>query len=181
MPPSPSITAANSGSCWGARPRSWPRAASSPKRAPPCDAPSPSETRARELGKDRADTRTLLGKHLLELADINLKLGAYAEASDAALKLPAPSRMATGGRPTSTPRESSRDWWSASEATIMREAVDRDRLSRQYLGRTVVLLREAIDTNPKMADRIKKDPEFKALESRPEYQTMMNTLVDLGQ
>ena len=42
------------------------------------------------------------------------------------------------------------------------------------------MLREAIDTDPKLADRIKKAPEFKALESRPEYQAMMNTLVDLG-
>ena len=57
---------------------------------------------------------------------------------------------------------------------------DRDRLIRPYLGRSIVLLREAIDTDPKLAGRIKDDPAIKALESRPEFQTMMNSLVNLG-
>ena len=54
---------------------------------------------------------------------------------------------------------------------------DRDQLVRNYLGRTVVLLREAIDTSPTLAGQIKVDADIKALESRPEFQAIMNTLV----
>ena len=43
---------------------------------------------------------------------------------------------------------------------------ERERLTRNFLGRTIVLLREAIDTNPKLADQIKADADIKALESR---------------
>ena len=57
---------------------------------------------------------------------------------------------------------------------------DRERLIRPYLGHSIVLLREAIDSNPKLAGRIKDDPAIKALESRPEFKTMMSSLVDLG-
>ena len=55
---------------------------------------------------------------------------------------------------------------------------DRDRLTRNYLGRTIVLLREAIDSSPTLADQIKTDPDIKPLESRPEFHTIMNTLVN---
>ena len=57
---------------------------------------------------------------------------------------------------------------------------DRERLTRPYLGRSIVLLREAIDSNPRMAGRIKDDPAIKALDSWAEFKTMMNSLVDLG-
>ena len=56
---------------------------------------------------------------------------------------------------------------------------ERDRLTRSYLGRTVVLLREVIDTDPKLAEQIKTDADIKLLQSRPEFQTMMNTLVNV--
>ena len=46
---------------------------------------------------------------------------------------------------------------------------NRDRLTRNYLGRTIVLLREAIDTDPKLADQMKSDTDIKRLESRPEF------------
>ena len=58
---------------------------------------------------------------------------------------------------------------------------DRDRLTRNYVGRTVVFLREAIDTNPKLADQIKADADIKLLESRPEFQAIMSALVNLSQ
>ena len=138
------------------------------------------QTRAVELSRNRADTRTLLGGHLLALAEVSLDLGAYPEAADAALKLPqAVPGAARGQAYFDAARILARSVVRAGADEKLAKA-DRDRLARQYLGRTIVLLREAIDTDPKLADRIKKDPEFKALESRPEYQTMMNTLVDLG-
>ena len=55
---------------------------------------------------------------------------------------------------------------------------ERDRLTRIYLTRTVVLLREAIDSNPKLADQIRADRDIKALEKHPQFQAIMNTLVD---
>ena len=58
---------------------------------------------------------------------------------------------------------------------------ERDRLPRHYLGRTIILLREATDSNPKLADQIKNDPDIKLLESRTDFQTIMNSLVQLGQ
>jgi hypothetical protein len=56
----------------------------------------------------------------------------------------------------------------------------KDELGRKFLGRTVVMLREAIDLNPKLAESIKNDPVFKELRDRPEFQTMLSSLVDLG-
>ncbi len=53
---------------------------------------------------------------------------------------------------------------------------ERNRLTRNYLGRTIVLVSEAIDGSPKRSDEIKKDPHIKALESRPEFRTIMDAL-----
>ncbi|MGP0069382.1 MAG: protein kinase domain-containing protein [Isosphaeraceae bacterium] len=138
------------------------------------------QARAVDLGKNRADTRALLAKHRLALAEVGLKLNAYAEAADNALKVPQALPEA----------DRAQAYFDAARilARIVTQAgadeklakADRDRLARHCIGRTVLMLREAIDTDPKLADRIKKAPEFKALESRPEYQAMMNTLVDLG-
>ena len=135
------------------------------------------QTRAVELGKNRADTRTLLGKHLLELAGLNVKLGVYPEAADNALKVPQVVPDADRGQAYfDAARILARLVIRAGGDDRLAQA-DRDRLTRQYLGRTVVLLREAIDTNAKLADRIKTDPDIKALESRPDFQAIMNTLV----
>ena len=57
---------------------------------------------------------------------------------------------------------------------------ERDNLTRKYLARTVVLLREAIDAGPALADQIKADPDIKALETRPQFQALMSNLVDVG-
>jgi hypothetical protein len=57
---------------------------------------------------------------------------------------------------------------------------DRERLIRPYLGHSIVMLREALDLSPRIAARIKDEPAFKALESRPEFRTMMSALVDVG-
>jgi len=42
------------------------------------------------------------------------------------------------------------------------------------------VLREAIDASPKLAQKIKTDPDIQALKSRPELQTIMNILADVG-
>jgi hypothetical protein len=55
---------------------------------------------------------------------------------------------------------------------------ERDHLTRVYLTRTVVLLRDAVDANPELSKPIKADRDIKVLESRPEFQAIMNTLVE---
>ncbi len=138
------------------------------------------QDRAVRLSKNRSDTRTLLGGHMLELAEVNLKRGAYQEAADEAVRVP-----------RAVP-ESGRGEACLDAARVLARLVglvgadpklvpaDRDRLIRPYLRRSIVLLHEAIDSNPKLAGRLKDDPALKALESRPEFKTMMNSLVDLG-
>ena len=136
------------------------------------------QRRAMKLSRNRSDVRELLGSHLLELAQINLKLGAYKEAAATALELP-----------NAVPA-SARDQGCFDAARILARLVtqvgadgklapdERQQLTRNYLGRTIVLLREAIDTNPKLSAQIKADADIKSLESRPEFQTIMNTLVN---
>jgi serine/threonine protein kinase len=138
------------------------------------------QRQAVKLSKSRSSVRALLASHLLELAHVNLKVGAYKEAATNALELP------------NTAPSSARDQACFDAARILARLVcqvnadpkvaqsERDQLTRNYLGRTVVLLREAIDTNPNFADRIKADADIKALRSRPEFQTIMNTLVNVG-
>jgi hypothetical protein len=41
-------------------------------------------------------------------------------------------------------------------------------------------LREAIDTDSKLAELIKSNADIRLLESRSEFRTMMGTLVNLG-
>ena len=55
---------------------------------------------------------------------------------------------------------------------------DRERLLRIYLTRTVVLLREAIDSNPKLAERSRPTATSRSWRRGPEFQAIMNTLVE---
>jgi hypothetical protein len=139
------------------------------------------QRQAVRLGKDRDDARSLLGTHLVELAKVNLKLAAYKDAADSALELPQVVPSAQRGQAClDAARILARTVSQASADDKLAQA-ERDRLPRQYLGRTIILLREAIDSNPKLADQIKNDPDIKLLESRAEFQTIMNSLVKLGQ
>jgi len=38
----------------------------------------------------------------------------------------------------------------------------------------------SVEIRVKLTEQIKTDPDIKALEARPEFQTIMNTLVDFG-
>jgi eukaryotic-like serine/threonine-protein kinase len=120
-----------------------------------------------------------LAEHLIHLAEIDRKLGIYEEAARLALEVP--KTVPTASRPLAcldASRVLARLVAQAGADDKVPQA-ERDRLSRLYLTRTVVLLREAIDSNPKLAEQIKADRDIKILESRPLFQTIMNTLVDL--
>jgi eukaryotic-like serine/threonine-protein kinase len=138
------------------------------------------QRRAIELSKNGPAYRELLGGHLIDLAKIDLKLGAYDDA--ARLALDAPKTV-----PTSKRAQACLDSARILARLVTQASLDgklaksnHDRLTQNYLGRTIVLLREAIDTNPTLAEQIKIDPDIKPLESRPEFRAIMNTLVDLS-
>ena len=119
-----------------------------------------------------------MAEHLVDLADANRKLGAYDDAARLALEVPKTVPLAR--RPEAcynAARALARLVGQAGSDDKLPQA-ERERLTRIYLTRTVVLLREAIDSNPKLADQIKADRDIKALEKRPQFQTIMNTLVD---
>jgi hypothetical protein len=115
------------------------------------------------------------------LAKVNLKLGAYEDAARLALDVPKTVPGATRAQACyDSARILAKLVTLAGKDTKLAQA-DRDRLTRSYLGRTIVLLREAIDTSPTLAVQIKSDPDIKLLESQPEFKTIMNTLVNQGQ
>ena len=131
-----------------------------------------------KLSKDQDEIRGSLGGCLVTLANIDLKLGAYEEAARGALELP--KSVATRGRGQAcfdAARILARLITGVGGDAKLAQ-VDRDRLIHTYLGRTVVLLREAIDTDSKLAELIKTDADISLLGSRPEFRTMMNTLVE---
>jgi hypothetical protein len=53
----------------------------------------------------------------------------------------------------------------------------RDCMARNDASRAVVLLREAIDDSPELAEQVKSAPDVRALMSRPEFQSILNMLV----
>jgi tetratricopeptide (TPR) repeat protein len=137
------------------------------------------QDRAVQLSPDRSDTRQQLGDLLLALAEVDLQRGAYKEAADGA-------RRASRAVPDSGHGDACFRAAQILARVVKRVGADpklvpadRERLTRPYLGRTIVLLRDAIDSDPKLVARIKDDPDIKLLESHPEFKTMMNALVDL--
>jgi tetratricopeptide (TPR) repeat protein len=132
-----------------------------------------------KIGKNGPAYRDLLGGHLIDLAKINLKAGAYDEAGQLALEVPKTVPVSKRAQACfDAARILARLITQAGGDGKLVQA-DRERLTHNYLGRTIVLLREAIDSSPTLAEQIKTDPDIKPLESRPEFHTIMNTLVNL--
>jgi tetratricopeptide (TPR) repeat protein len=137
------------------------------------------QKQAVNLSGGRSPTyREMLADHLRLQADVCLVLGAYDDAMHAAVDLPkyAPQQ---GHGYFDAARILAR---CVSQAQSDRNLTPdrRDEIARKYLGRTVVMLREAIDANPRLAEPMKTDPIFKGLRERPEFQSMLNSVVDLG-
>jgi eukaryotic-like serine/threonine-protein kinase len=135
---------------------------------------------AMRLGRNPASCRLALASHLAALADVNRKLGAYDEALRLALEVP--KTVPLSGRAAAcyeAARVLARLVTQVGSDPKVAVA-DRDRMTRNYLSRTVVLLREAMDAGTEVAEQIKSDPDIKALESRPQFQTFMSSLVEAG-
>jgi eukaryotic-like serine/threonine-protein kinase len=137
-----------------------------------------------KLSKDQDEIRTSLGGYLVTLAKIDLKLGAYEEAARGALELPKTVPSAGRGQACFDAARILAQLINSvgNDAKLAQEK--RDRLTHTYLARTIVLLREAIDTDAKLAERFKNDSDIQLLiqllTSHPEFQTIMNALVNLG-
>jgi tetratricopeptide (TPR) repeat protein len=138
------------------------------------------QDRAVQLGRNRQDVRAALVGLLFDRAGVNLRRGADQEAADDALRAP---RVAA---------ESGRGEAYLGAARILARLVgrvgadpglvpaDRERRIRPYLGHAIVLVREALDSDPKLAARIKEDADLKTLGSRPEFKTTLSALIDPG-
>jgi tetratricopeptide (TPR) repeat protein len=122
--------------------------------------------------------RTALAGHLSGLAVLCLPLGDYDGTMQAAVEL-AKTAPDPGQGCLDAARILARSASQIQSDTKITSS-RKDELERKFLGRTVVMLREAIDVNTKLAESIKNDPVFKELRNRPEFQTMLSSLVDLG-
>ena len=132
-----------------------------------------------KLSKDLAQIRSSLGGYLVALANIDLKLGAYDEAARSALELPKTVPSASRGQACYDAARILARLINGVGSDVKLAQDKRDQLTRTYLGRTIVLLREAIDTDPKLAERLKADSDIQRLELHPDFRTIMSTLVNL--
>jgi hypothetical protein len=60
------------------------------------------------------------------------------------------------------------------------KALDPPRLQeirRKCAGRIVIFFREAVDSNPKLGDRLRSDPELSPFLTQPEFQSLLGSLV----
>ncbi len=136
------------------------------------------ERQAVRLSRNAPVCSLKLAEYLVALAEVDRKLNAYDDAAKLALEVP--KTVPVAGRPQAcydAARVLARIVEQASADNRL-SAAERERVARVYLTRTVVLLRDAIDSNVNLADQIKIDPDIKALEKRPQFQAIMNTLVD---
>ena len=139
------------------------------------------QRQAVQLSRNRDQFRTLLGEHLLDLAQANISLNDYKAAAANALDVPNAVPISERGQGCLDAARILARLVTRADRDQKLPQGDRVQLTRNYLGRTIVLLREVIDTNPKLVDQIKNDADIKSLETRPDFQTIMNTLVNLGQ
>ncbi len=137
------------------------------------------QRQAMKLGKNPASCRLALASHLAELADVNRKLGAYDEALRLALEVPRTVPLSSRGPACYEAAQVLARLVNQIGADAKLSQADRDRMTRNDLSRTVVLLREAMDASPDIAAQVRANPDIKTLESRPQFQTLMSNLVEV--
>jgi hypothetical protein len=60
------------------------------------------------------------------------------------------------------------------------EPSERDRRARIHAGRAALLLREAIDIDPKLAEPLKADADIRQLAPRPEFRELLKSVIRFG-
>jgi tetratricopeptide (TPR) repeat protein len=122
--------------------------------------------------------RVLLDEHIAELVKVDLKLGAYDDAAMVALDVP---KTSPGSRRAQACLEAARILARVIMVAVndtKLAADERERLTHKYVGRTILVLGEAIDTSPSLSKEIKSDPDIKQLESQPEFKTLWKMMID---
>ena len=122
--------------------------------------------------------RLMLAGHLGVLAKICLKLHAYDDAIRAAIDLPKAAPASEQGS-LDAAKLMARCVAVANEDRQLDRA-RREEIGHKCTGRIAILLREAIDSSPKLGERLKSDPELAPILARPEFQGLLGSLVNLG-
>ena len=121
--------------------------------------------------------RTLLAGHLAALAEVCLTLRDYDGVVGNVIEMPR-AAPGSGNACFDAARILARCMSQIADDAKL-DTTRRENLNRNCLGRIVVLLREALDINPKLAARITAEPSFSAILSRPELKSLLSNLVDL--
>lgn len=122
--------------------------------------------------------RRMLAGHLTVLAKVCLKQGAYDDAIRAAVEIPKAAPSSEQG-PLEAARVLAHCLVTAREDHRL-DGARRDEISRRCTGRIAILLREAVDANPRLGDRLKADPDLAPILARPEFQGLLGSLVNLA-
>ena len=122
--------------------------------------------------------RLMLAGHLGVLANICLKLRAYDDAIRAAIDLAKAAPASEQGSLDAAKLLAG--CVAVANADRQLDRPRREEIGRKCSGRIAILLREAIDSNPKLGERIKSDPELAPILARPEFQSLLGSLVNLG-
>ena len=121
--------------------------------------------------------RTTLAGHLGALAEVCLDLRSYDEAYRTSLEIPK-AAPGSGEALFDAARVLARCMVQASGDSKLDKAVRED-MDRKCLGRIVVLVRDSIDLDPKLLDRIKADSSLSGILSRPEFKGWLGNLAEL--
>ncbi len=121
-----------------------------------------------------ASYRIALRGHFAIWAKICLEQHAYDDAMRAAVEMSkVPS--ASGQAYVDAAKLLSQGMSAASKDAQL-EPPRREQIGRQCSGRIAVMLRQALDTNPKLAEKIKSDADFAPLLTRPEFRNLLGNL-----
>ena len=118
--------------------------------------------------------RIALRGHYSVMAKICLGLHAYDDAIQAAVEMSkVPS--ASGQAYVDAAKLLAQDMNAASQDAQL-EAARREQIDRECSGRAALLLRQALDANPKLAGKIKSDTELAPLLTQPEVRSLLGNL-----
>ena len=121
--------------------------------------------------------RRMLAGHLSALAEVCLKIRSYDEAYRASLEIPK-GDPGSGEAMFDAARLLARCMLQASGDAKLDKTVRED-LDRKCMGRIVVLLRDTIDIDPKLLERIKADSSLSGILSRPEFKGWLGNLAEV--
>ena len=122
--------------------------------------------------------RIALRGHYSVLARICLGLHAYEDALQAAVEMSKVS--SSSGQAYVDAAKLLAQSMNAASKDAQLDFARREQIGRQCSARIAVLLRQGLDSNPKLAEKIKSDPELSPLLARSEFRTLLGNLGGTG-